>query len=214
VVGTIAMAVGVRRMARRHALVRHLPAVETLGSATVICSDKTGTLTAGRMTATVVRLADREVEIAPGDFALTPDLALALRIGALANRGHHLRTGGQLELVGDPTETALLVAAARAGLDPATLRAEWPEAGEVPFSSERMYMATFHHTPAGGLVACVKGAPGRVLDLCDRMRTPAGTREIGPEERERILALNHDLATRGLRVLALAMKEVGSPTAT
>jgi Ca2+-transporting ATPase len=213
VVATIAMAVGVRRMARRHALVRHLPAVETLGSATVICTDKTGTLTAGQMTATVVRLPDREVEIAPGESALTPDLALALRIGALANRGHHLRTGGQLELVGDPTETALLVAAARAGLDPATLRAEWPEAGEVPFSSERMYMATFHHTPAGGLVACVKGAPGRVLDLCDRMRTPAGTREIGPEERERILAFNHELATRGLRVLALAMKEVSSPTA-
>ncbi|HEY9442943.1 MAG TPA: cation-transporting P-type ATPase [Gemmatimonadales bacterium] len=213
VVGTIAMAVGVRRMARRHALVRHLPAVETLGSATVICTDKTGTLTAGRMTVTVVRLADREVEIPPGDFAPPPDLALALRIGALANRGHHLRTGDQLELVGDPTETALLVAAARAGLDPATLRAEWPEVGEVPFSSERMYMATFHRTSAAGLLACVKGAPGRVLDLCGRMRTPGGTREIRPEERERILAFNHELATRGLRVLALAMKEVSSPTA-
>jgi Ca2+-transporting ATPase len=207
VVGTIALAVGVRRMARRHALVRHLPAVETLGSTTVICTDKTGTLTAGRMTATVIRLADREVEIPPEDFTPPADVALALRVGALANRGHHRRTGAQVELGGDPTETALLVAAAQAGLDPAVLRAEWPEVGEVPFSSERMYMATFHRTPSG-LVACVKGAPGRVLDLCDRMRTEGGVRALEQGERERLLALNGDLADRGLRVLALATKEV------
>jgi Ca2+-transporting ATPase len=162
----------------------------------------------------VVRLADRELELPPDAFAPPPDLALALRIGALANRGHYRRTGDRIELGGDPTETALLVGAAQAGLDPASLRVEWPEVGEVPFSSERMYMATFHRTPSAGLVACVKGAPGRVLDLCDRMRTAAGERKLDPADRRRLLALNHDLAGRGLRVLSLAIKEVSAPDAT
>jgi Ca2+-transporting ATPase len=206
VVGTIAMAVGVRRMARRRALIRHLPVVETLGSATVICSDKTGTLTGGEMTARVLRLAAGELAIPEDDFTPDADAALALRVAALASRGEVARTERGWRTEGDPTETALLVAAAKAGLDPGRLRREWPEIGEIPFSSERMLMATFRRTPAG-VVACVKGAPRRVLELSDRVLVPGRPRQLRSADRERLLAANRDLAARGLRVLALALKE-------
>ena len=204
VVGTIAMAVGVRRMARRRALVRRLPVVETLGAVTVICTDKTGTLTAGAMTVTAVRLLEKEIGFSEG-VALPDDdrLLLALRVGALANRSD--------DESGDPTEVALVKAARRAGLDPARLREAWPEEGELPFSTGRMLMATFHRTPAG-LLACVKGAPRRVVELSDRVYGPAGVRALEAGEREGMLLLNHDLAARGLRVLALALAEVPAAT--
>jgi Ca2+-transporting ATPase len=209
VVGTIAMAVGVRRMARRRALIRHLPVVETLGSATVICTDKTGTLTGGEMTARVLRLVGSEVAIPENDFTPDAETALALRVAALASRGEVERSATGWRTWGDPTETALLVAAAKAGLEPERLRREWPEIGEVPFSSERMLMATFRRTPAG-IIACVKGAPRRILELSDRVLVPGRPRELRLEERERLLAANRELAARGLRVLALALKETMS----
>jgi len=183
VVATIAMAVGVRRMARRRALIRHLPVVETLGSATVICTDKTGTLTAGEMTATVVRLEDVEVSVSGGGYApegefrlngaridplADPRLETALRICVLAARGAVTAEGGSWRAVGDPTEAALAALASKAGLNRSTLVAEWPQVSEVPFASERMFMASFHRTPSG-LLACVKGAPRRVLQLSSRV---------------------------------------------
>jgi Ca2+-transporting ATPase len=221
VVGTIAMAVGMHRMARRRALVRRLSVVETLGSATVICTDKTGTLTAGEMTVTVIRLLDREIAVAgagyapeggflesgqPVDPRQDAALSLALRIGALANRSDVALWEGAWRVRGDPTEAALVVAARKAGLEPARLREEWPEAGELPFSSERMLMATFHRTPA--LTACVKGAPGRVLELSDRVLAPEGPRALDRRAKEELLRLNGELAERGLRVLAVAVKDV------
>lgn len=224
VVATIAMAVGVRRMARRRALIRHLPVVETLGSATVICTDKTGTLTAGEMTATVVRLDDVEVSVSGGGYApegefrlngapidplADPRLESALRICVLAARGGITAEGGSWRAVGDPTEAALAALASKAGLNHSTLVAEWPQVGEVPFASERMLMASFHRTPSG-LLACVKGAPRRVLQLSSRVLTAAGSRELDEPERQRLLALNGELAARGLRVLALAQKTVPS----
>jgi Ca2+-transporting ATPase len=225
VVGTIAMAVGVRRMARRRALIRHLPVVETLGSATVICTDKTGTLTAGEMTVTVVRLDAREISVLGAGFApygefrdgdlrvdplADPGLRAALRICALTSRGDVAERNGTWAAVGDPTEAALAVVARKAGLDRETLLTESPELGEVPFSSERMLMATFHRAPSGTLV-CVKGAPRRVLQRCNRVLTAGGEQQLEEEERRRLLGLNSELAGRGLRVLALAQKHAPHP---
>ena len=205
VVGTIAMAVGVRRMARRKALIRHLPVVEALGSATVICTDKTGTLTAGEMTLTVLRLADRDLTLPQTEFSPDPEVAFALRVAALANRGELVQEGDTWRATGDPTEAALLVAARRAGLEPDALQAEWPEVAEIPFSSARMYMATWHRT-AEGFVACVKGAPGRILELSDHVLTGGEPRPLTPGERERLSELNDTLAAQGLRVLGLAYR--------
>ena len=210
VVGTIAMAVGVRRMARRRALIRHLPVVETLGSATVICTDKTGTLTAGEMTVTELRLPDREVSVPEGEFTATPDVLRLLRCAALANRGSLTEAGGVWRTLGDPTETALLVAARKAGLDVATLRAEWPEVADLPFSSERMFMATWHRAESGFLL-CVKGAPHRVLELCTDCWEADGPHPLDAATRERLLLANRELAGRGLRVLAVASARVEDP---
>jgi Ca2+-transporting ATPase len=207
VVGTIAMAVGVRRMARRRALIRHLPVVETLGSATVVCTDKTGTLTAGEMTVTRICLADRELEVPEGPFTATPEATRLLRTAALVNRGRLIEGDEGWQGVGDPTETALLLAASKAGLDPDTLRAEWPEVADIPFSSERMFMATWHRAE-DGLLLCVKGAPGRVLELCTRVSRGDGTYPLDDEGRRRLLESNRELAGRGLRVLAVADKSV------
>ncbi|HEY3116789.1 MAG TPA: HAD-IC family P-type ATPase, partial [Chloroflexota bacterium] len=222
IVGTIAMAVGVARMARRKALIRHLPVVETLGSTTLICTDKTGTLTAGEMTVNVVRLDQDEVAVtgtgyAPhGEFLVhgsridpldNPPLGVALRICTLAGRGDVTMSRGVWTALGDPTETALAVLARKAGLSRASLIMEWPEVGEVPFTSERMFMATFHRSPTG-LLACVKGAPRRIVQLSTRILTAKGPQEMADAERGRLLALNQELAGRGLRVLALGQKEV------
>jgi Ca2+-transporting ATPase len=206
---TMAMAIGIRRMAKRNALIRRLPAVESLGSATVICTDKTGTLTAGEQTVTQLSLPSGDVAVTGsgyepgGDFrrggakvtaATLPELELALRIGALCNRAGVNRVGDRWVVHGDPTEIALLVAAVKAGVDTAALVASWPLIGEVPFTSERMLMATFYRSPAGPIVAMAKGAPARVLERC----------RIDAAARATIEARNAAMADQGLRVLALA----------
>ncbi|HEX2716377.1 MAG TPA: cation-translocating P-type ATPase [Gemmatimonadaceae bacterium] len=220
VIATIAMGVGVRRMARRNAIVRRLPAVESLGSATVICTDKTGTLTTGEMAVTTLWVAGREHDVATASNGGSPPLGEArledvLRVAALANRAElHDATDPSRGGHGDPTEVALLVAAHRAGVDRQRLRMEWPEIGEIPFSSERQLMATFHRERDGRVHALVKGAPGRLLAICDRVATPAGERPLDEEERGRLRAVNEGLARRGLRVLALASGDVEDPTET
>ncbi len=224
---TVTMAVGVRRMARRRALVRRLPVVESLGSATVICTDKTGTLTTGEMTATAMSLGgDRELAITgvgyahsgvfldngvPVDPQADPQLAMALRIAALANRGGLVERDGAMQPHGDPTEVALLVAAGKAGFDRSALLASAPEIAELPFSSDRMWMATFH-AEGGGVRAYLKGAPERVLDLCDRSLTPTGEQPLGNAAREALHRQREALAARGLRVLAVASGEVVGTT--
>ena len=206
VVGTIAMAIGVRRMARRKVLVRRLPVVETLGSATVICTDKTGTLTAGAMRATVLRLADREVELGSAADDRDSRVRAALRIGALANEASLTGEGGDWAAHGDPTDAALLLAAAEVGLLRDQLLAGAPRTAELPFSSERQLAASWHRN--GGAVSLyVKGAPGRVLDASDRVLEVDGTRPLDPARREELREINRGLAARGLRVLALAMRD-------
>ena len=231
---TITMAVGVRRMARRRALVRRLPVVESLGAVTVVCTDKTGTLTTGEMAATVLWLAGREWSLTPdAEAALRADspavptardsgrqeagahaVHVALRTATLANRAEIGPRGSPPR--GDPTEVALLLAARRAGIERNALLAQWAEVGEVPFSSERMLMATFHRDATGDssgetAVAHVKGAPRRVLPLCDRWLAPGGNAILDDAGRATILAANEAMAARGLRVLALACGPVSAP---
>ena len=162
-VATIALAVGVHRMARRRALVRRLPAVEALGSATVVCTDKTRTLTSGRMTLVRLWTAGRDVALRDEPRRTRRRVTAALEVGAMASRPQP-RVEGHAQAHGDPVEIALLTAAEKAGIDRTALIGERPQEGMVPFSSDRKFMASFHRQPAG-LIAYVKGAPRRVLEM-------------------------------------------------
>ncbi|MCI0385049.1 HAD-IC family P-type ATPase [Streptomyces sp. CNQ085] len=221
---TITLAIGVSRMARRRAVIRRLPAVETLGSITVICSDKTGTLTENQMTVRAVWTPDGEFSVSGSGYApegefrrenggvvsVTANRALyrCLLAGALCNDA--VLTGGAAEpggkgrwsLTGDPTEGALLAAAAKGGLVP-DVTTVFSRVGTVPFSSERRYMATVHRDEAtGGHLLLVKGAVEQVVELCSAgMEAGGGVR---PLDREAVLRAAGELAGRGLRVLATA----------
>jgi P-type Ca2+ transporter type 2C len=222
-VATMTLAIGMQRMARMRALVRQLPAVETLGSTTVICTDKTGTLTRNEMTVRAFQLGDRQVEVTgvgyspAGEFRLDDraigpkadeHLILALRIGALCNDAEIDRDGDAVTVLGDPTEAALLVAAEKAGLDLDTRERDYPRLAELPFSSETRRMVTVHRTPDERTVAYVKGAPGVILEASESQLTASGSRPLGPREREHCTRLNEELAGRALRILALAYREV------
>lgn len=220
---TMTLALGMQRMAKRHALIRRLPAVETLGSTTVICSDKTGTLTRNEMTARVYRLGERTVEVTgtgylrEGEFrergrrldaSADEHLALALRIGVLCGDASMDRSAAAAVVLGDPTEAALLVAAEKAGLRDDDLERRLPRVREIPFSSETRRMITVHRGPDGRCIAYMKGAPSAVLEASCNHYTPEGPRPLGPEDRERLFAANRGLAVLALRVLALAFKDV------
>jgi Ca2+-transporting ATPase len=227
-VTTMTLALGMQRMARRGALVRRLPAVETLGSTTVICTDKTGTLTRNEMTVRALHLADRWVEVTGSGYAPSGEfrvegrriepsgdlhLETALRIGALCGDAIVDRDDGRAAVLGDPTEAALVVAAEKAGLSRAALERAYPRVREVPFSSERQRMVTVHRAPEGGLVAYVKGSPGVVLEA-SRSRLGAGGEEpLTAADRERLLGANREMAGRALRVLAVAYRTLPDPGA-
>ncbi len=208
---TITLAIGVSRMARRRAVIRRLPAVETLGGATVICSDKTGTLTENRMTVQVVWTVTREVAV-PGQDATggvppedLPDEAVrwCLLVGANCNDSRLTETGAG---VGDPTETAMLTVAQRYGVRPHALR----RVDTVPFTSERQCMTTTQVDPATDReVLMVKGAVERVLEMCTSQMTGDGS--TSPLDVEVVLAAAGRLAARGMRVLATAVDRAASP---
>ena len=209
-VATIALAVGVHRMARRRALVRRLPAVEALGSTTVVCTDKTRTLTSGQMT--LVRLWTGDRAIALGAGAPPRDAAIvgALEVAALASRPQP-RGQGTGEPQGDPVEVAILAAAEKVGVDREALVADRPSEGLVPFSSERKFMASFHRRH-GDVIAYVKGAPRRLLDMSDAIAMDGESLALDEAGRNHVHDANDAMAQDGLRVLALASGPVASPS--
>jgi Ca2+-transporting ATPase len=211
-VATIALAVGVHRMARRRALVRRLPAVEALGSATVVCTDKTRTLTSGQMTLMRVWTAGREVALREAAQPLDSATIAALETGAFASRPQPEGEDGASH--GDPVEIALLAAAEHAGINRDRLTREQAQEGLVPFSSDRKFMASIHRTTGGGFMAYVKGAPRRLLDMSTSMTAGDGAQPLDDAQRKTVMQANEAMAHAGLRVLALASGPVSGPAET
>ena len=216
---TGALAVGMHEMAKRNALVRRMPAVETLGCTTVICSDKTGTLTKGEMTARRVFVAGRTSEVSGAGYApagsFDPPLPLdddAVRLmltgGLLCSDAVLSDDAGRWFIKGDPTEAALVVLAAKAGLQQHETRLAAPRIEELPFSSERKRMTTVHRMPDGRHFAFVKGAPEVLLERCVSAQHRDEQQPLTDETRAQILGANEQMAKDALRVLAIAYKEV------
>ena len=206
---TITLALGLQRLARHNALMRRLPAVETLGSTTVICSDKTGTLTRNEMTVKKIYCENNIIEVTgegyipKGGFLIqnnkidpkkTKTLSLLLTSSALCNNA--VLDKKQNSIIGDPTEGALIVLAEKAGFTKEYLEKAYPRVNEIPFSSERKMMTTVHKIRNGFLV-CSKGAPEKILPLC----------KLSQKQKDKILKTNEELAKQALRVLAVAYKE-------
>jgi len=218
---TITLALSAREFAKRNAIVRRLASAETLGAVTVICSDKTGTLTKGEMTVRKIYVNDKVIEVTgagyepKGEFiidndAIKPeeDLSLLLRIGALCNNARIERNGqnNTWRVVGDPTEGALLVSAAKAGIKLEELEKLYPRIGEVVFTSERKRMTTLHTTPEGTKVAYMKGAPEVVLERCNRVLVNGKEVKLTEKTKRKILEINDKFANEALRVLGMAYK--------
>lgn len=222
---TISLAIGVQRMVKRNALIRRLPAVETLGSVSVICSDKTGTLTKDEMTVRRVLVAGETLEVTGsgydpdgtfmrGGHPVEPSAALnrLLSAAALASDARIVRSAedGRWDIKGDPTEGALVVAAAKAGLRKDDLDAQFLRVKEIPFTSETKRMTTLHATPEG-VVAYAKGAPEVILDSCVRQLSESGEAELDTESQEAIREAAQRMAGEALRVLAVADKPHATP---
>jgi Ca2+-transporting ATPase len=223
---TGALAIGMHQMAKANALIRKMPAVETLGCTTVICSDKTGTLTKGEMTVRKIHYSGRPVEVtgvgyapegtfkglAPEDRTAGSGLELLLKAGVFCNDSALEEKEGRWSVRGDPTEGALVVAAAKFGLNPTELRLENPRIEEIPFSSERKRMTTLHRMSDGRILAILKGAPELALAAADRILVGGESREITAEARQKLVEANAAMAGDALRVLGFAYREVREGT--
>lgn len=207
---TIIMALGVQRMAKEHALIKNLPAVETLGNATVICSDKTGTLTLNKMTVTHLANGDDflnkkilKVQKAVKNNNAYKDLMYA---ASLCNDAS-LSPASPEEIIGDPTEGALIPLAQDFGYSVSSLRKEYPRLGEYPFDSIRKRMSTIHEIN-NEYVAYIKGALDELLPLCDSIATSNGVQKLTKTDKENILALSHKMSDQALRVLGFASRTI------
>jgi P-type Ca2+ transporter type 2C len=233
---TIALTLGAQRMLKRKGLIRKLSAVETLGSVTVICTDKTGTLTENRMMVAVLQLADHKLEFSDRDFPEGEDTRpdpqrsryqLLLGAAALCNDAilrSVAREPDSAHGLGDPTEIALLAAASNFGLEKAALERDFPRIGETPFTSERKRMTTIHQVAAGSSLALIRpipppeGVPRRVaftkgsveslLDVCDALWLSGKIEALNQSRRDQILAYNNALASDGMRILGVAYREL------
>jgi calcium-translocating P-type ATPase len=215
---TITLAIGVQRMAQRHAIIRRLPAVETLGSVSRICSDKTGTLTLMEMMVVSAITAESAYQITGDGYASEGEvkqngqpagkdavLELLGRVSMLCNDAELRREEGVWKVDGDPTEGALYPFAGKVGLQRQTEQTTYPRIDAIPFESEHKFMATLHSAAAGGKVLFVKGAPEVILEHCDRQQTRDGGQ--APIDRDHFLRGSDKLAEQGERVLALAWLE-------
>ena len=216
---TVSLALGARELAKRNAIIRRLASAETLGATTIICSDKTGTLTKGEMTVRKIYVDGDMIDVTgvgyepKGDFILNGKpvdpkaddaLHLLLRAGTLCTNAQY---DGK-SILGDTTEGALIVAAAKAGLTKKELEAAYPRVHEVPFTSERKRMTTVHKTPEGKTVAYVKGAPEIVLERCTHILKDGKIEKLNEDARKTILATNEKMASEALRVLGVAYREL------
>jgi len=223
---TIALALGVQRMVKRHALIRKLPSVESLGSATVICSDKTGTLTKNEMTVQAAYAGDTLFQVTgvgyepKGEFLIgdvpvnpsdQPDLSKVFTACALCNGSQLMEDQGVYKVIGDPTEGALLSAAAKLDLWMESLEEKFPLVEEIPFDSDRKKMTMVRKniaakTEDGEFIAFVKGAPDILLDDCTEIEQSGLTRKLTESDRKRIFQVNSDMADQAMRVLAVAYR--------
>ncbi len=220
---TVALSLGVLRLARRRALVRKLAAVETLGSTTVICTDKTGTLTVGEMTARALYVAGRRYEVTgegygpagevlfEGKKAEGEDAAPLLELASLllgCNNAHLVEEDGSWKAIGDPTEGALLAAGAKAGGDRERIEREFPKRHEFPFDSDRKRSAVIRAMPGGALRAFVNGAPGLLVERCTHRYAREGVVPLTQADRKLILKQTSAMAKQALRVLASAYRDL------
>jgi Ca2+-transporting ATPase len=224
-VATITLAVGMTRMARQNAIIRRLPAVETLGSTTVICSDKTGTLTENEMTLEEIWLGGRNIKVTgtgykpeggfqEGDHKeqVRGDLELFLKTGALAsNAAINKNEQGQWDVVGDPTEGAIVAAAMKGGFNPEEARRHgYHELKEIPFNSDEKRMAVYYRTPENQLLLVAKGSPEVILSSCSRLLANGQPVELDQKWLETVKRTNEQMGKKGLRVLALAYRPIQS----
>lgn len=225
---TIVLALGMQRMVRHNAIMKKLHAVETLGSTTVICSDKTGTLTQNQMTIVKMYTLGQEIDVSGEgyrpegeltingrklDLSEQPAAARLLEIQALCNdaRLEHITEEGldEWRIIGDPTEGAMIVAAAKAGIDREEINKSQPRLQEIPFDSQRKLMTTFHKTADGRLAVFTKGAPDILVNRCTHVMHSDGTvTAITQEDLDAIMNANRNMASQALRVLAMAYKIV------
>jgi Ca2+-transporting ATPase len=215
---TISLAIGVQKMVKRNALIRRLSAVETLGSTSVICSDKTGTLTKDEMTVRKIYTAGEMFTVSGagyepigvfsrngGSDQPTTDIKTLLTAATLASDVRLVLEGNTWTIKGDPTEGSLVVAAAKAGLQKSELDLKYPRIHEIPFTSETKRMTTLHREN-GSLKACAKGAPEVILKDCDWLMTSNGSTPLNTAGKENLLAVAQDMASSALRVLGIASK--------